>query len=120
MKIEDVKAAIEKMDSILDDELISDEDFDQLNKSVRILTKFLAKLENEQSLKNCKEFNELNKWTEIFLNSFSKGTILITNNQAEVFKKLNNGKPFIYKNRRYDCSGPNYKYGFSHLMVAIC
>lgn len=120
MKIEDVKEVIKKIDGILDDESILNEDFDQLNKTIQVLTKILGRLENEQSLRNCKEFNELNEWTKNFLNSFAKGTTLITNKQAEVFKKINNGKPFIYGNRRYDCSGPNYRFGFSHLMVTIC
>jgi len=66
MNVESIKAVIKEIDNILDDESISDEDFDQLNKSIQVLTKILGELENKQSLKNCKEFNELNEWTKTF------------------------------------------------------
>ena len=36
---------------------------------------------------------------------------------AEIFKRFNNGKPFIYNGRRFDCMGPNFRVGFACLVV---
>ena len=118
MKIENLKAAIKEIDDILDDDSISSEMYTQLDKAARILTKVLGELENEQNFKNVKEFKKLGEWTDGFLTTFESGTMLITNKQAGIFKGINNGKPFIYKGRRYDCSGPNFKAGFSHVCIS--
>lgn len=118
MKIENLKTAIKEIDDILDDDSISNEIYTQLDEAARILTKVLGELENEQNFKNVNEIKKLGEWTDGFLTTFECGTMLITNKQAEIFKNINNGKPFIYKGRRYDCSGPNFKAGFSHVFIA--
>lgn len=118
MKIENLKTAIKEIDNILDDDSISNEVYTQLDEAARILTKVLGELENEQSFKNVKEFKRISEWADCFLTTFECGTIVITNKQAEIFKNINNGKPFIYKGRRYDCSGPNFKAGFSHVCIS--
>ena len=112
MKIENLKAAIKEIDDILDDDSISNEMYTQLDEAARILTKVLGELEN------VKEFKRISKWADGFLTTFECGTIVITNKQAEIFKNINDGKPFIYKGRRYDCSGPNFKAGFSHVCIS--
>ena len=118
MKIENIKTIIKEIDDILDDDSISNEMYTQLDEAARILTKVLGELENEQNFKNVKEIKKLGEYTDDFLTTFECGTTLITNRQAEIFKDINNGKPFIYKGRRYECEGPNFKVGFSHIFIS--
>lgn len=116
MSIEELKARIAEIDALLDTD-ISDDEFDVLMAEAARLTAELGKKEREVSLRSAKELTNVTDWTRSFLSSFCNGTRVITNRQADCFHRINNGKPFIFEGRRFDCSGPNYRAGFSHLKV---
>ena len=116
-KVESMKAEIARIDKLLDDESLTDEEYDRLEKKASNLTfehGILQKKINTLSVKNLVRVSE---WEASFLSSFSCGTRKVTNKQAEIFKRFNNGNPFIYNGRRFDCQGPNYRTGFSGLIV---
>ena len=117
MTIEEMKARIAEIDKLLDDD-ITDAEFDKLEKEARVLTSEIGKMEAAMRFRSVKNLVHVSDWEASFLSSFSCGTRKITNKQAEIFKRFNNGKPFIYDKRRFDCSGPNYRAGFSGLVVA--
>ena len=117
VKVESMKAEIERIDKLLDNESLTDEEYDCLEKKVSNLTfehGMLQKKINKLSVKNLVRVSD---WEASFLSSFSCGTRKITNKQAEIFKRFNSGKSFIYNGRRFDCAGPNYRTGFSGLVV---
>ena len=116
MSIEELKARIAEIDALLDTD-IPDAEFDDLEEEAARLTAELGRKESEQNLKSVKELTNVNDWTRAFLSSFENGTRVITNRQAECFRRINGGKPFKFENRRYDCSGANYRAGFSHVVV---
>ena len=115
-RIAEIKDRIKKIDILLDSD-ISDELFDSLEAEAITLTEELGRLESLNSIYNAKKLERVNEWTSIFLHSFKTRTQVITNKQAECFKKINGGVPFIFENYHYDCSGPNYRTGFSHLII---
>ena len=117
MTIEEMKAKVAEIDKLLDND-ITDAEFDKLEEEARVLMGEIGKMEAAMQLRSAKSLLRVSEWEASFLNSFSCGTRKITNKQAEIFKKFNNGKPFIYNGRRFDCSGPNYRTGFSGLVVA--
>lgn len=118
MTIEELKAAIIAIDAKLDDNSISDAEFDALEEEARALTAKLGEMESAADFRrNAKIIASVSPWYADFLMSFGNGTRKVTNKQAECFKRLNGGKPFIYKERRYDCTGANYRAGFSTLIV---
>lgn len=117
MTIEEMKARIIEIDSRLDDESISDEEFDALEKEAVELTAKIGKLESVAKFLSVKTLTRVSDWSASFLNSFDCGTRKITNKQAEIFKRFNNGKPFIYNGRRFDCLGPDFRAGFAGLCV---
>ena len=114
-RIVEIKDRIKKIDILLDSD-ISDELFDSLEAEAITLTEELGRLESLNSIYNAKKLDRVNEWTSIFLHSFKTRTQVITNKQAECFKKIS-GVPFIFENYHYDCSGPNYRTGFSHLII---
>ena len=116
MTIEEMKARIAEIDKLLDDDL-TDSEFDKLEKEAQLLTSEIGKMEAAMRFRSAKTLLRVSDWEASFLNSFSCGTRKITNKQAEIFKRFNNGKPFIYNGRRFDCQGPNYRTGFSCLVV---
>ena len=116
--VESMKAEIARIDKLLDDESLSDEEYDRLEKKVSNLFLERGKLQTKINTLSVKTLLRVSDWEASFLSSFSCGTRKITNKQAEIFKKFNNGKPFIYNGRRFDCAGPNYCTGFSGLVVA--
>ena len=116
MTIEEMKARITEIDKLLDND-ITDADFDKLENEAQILTSEIGRLEAALQFRSVKTLLRVSDWEASFLSSFSCGTRKITNNQAEIFKRFNNGKPFIYNGRRFDCQGPNYRAGFSGLVV---
>ena len=116
-KIESIKAEIERIDKLLDDESLTNEEFDSLEKKAYDLTQERGKLQNKINKLSVKNLVRVSEWEASFLSSFSCETRKITNKQAEIFKRFNNGKPFIYNERRFDCAGPNYRSGFSALVV---
>ena len=116
MTIEEMKARISEIDKLLDND-ITDAEFDKLEEEARVLTSEIGKMEAARQFISVKNFAHVSDWEASFLSSFSCGTRKVTNKQAEIFKRFNNGKPFIYNGRRFDCQGPNYRAGFSALVV---
>ena len=116
MTIEEMKARIAEIDKLLDSD-ITDAEFDKLEKEAQLLTSEIGRMEAAMQFKSVKALLRVSEWEASFLSSFSCGTRKITNKQAEIFKRFNNGKPFIYNGRRFDCQGPNYRTGFSGLVV---
>ena len=118
MTIDELKAAILAINAKLDDDSISDDEFDALEEEARALTAKLGEMESAENFRrNAKTIDHVSPWYAEFLMSFSNGTRKVTNKQAECFKRLNGGKPFIWNGRRYDCPGANYRTGFSTLIV---
>ena len=116
MTIEEMKARIAEIDKLLDND-IADAEFDKLEEEARVLMSEIGKMEAAMQLRSAKNLVRVSDWEASFLGSFSCGTRKVTNKQAEIFKRFNNGKPFIYNGRRFDCQGPNYRTGFSGLVV---
>ena len=116
MTIEEMKSRIAEIDKRLDDD-ITDTEFDKLEKEAQALMSEIGRMEAAMQLKSSKALVRVSDWEASFLNSFSCGTRKVTNKQAEIFKRLNSGNPFIYNKRRFDCTGPNYRAGFSTLVV---
>ena len=116
MTVENMKARISEIDKLLDTDIMNDE-FDKLEKEAQLLMSEIGRMEASMRLRSVKTLLRVSEWEASFLNSFSCGTRKVTNKQAEIFKKFNNGKPFIYDKRRFDCSGPNYRAGVSALVV---
>ena len=116
MTIEEMKARIAEIDKLLDSD-ITEAEFDKLEEEARVLTNEIGMMEKAMQFRSVKTLLRVSDWEVSFLNSFSCGTRKVTNKQAEIFKRFNNGKPFIYNGRRFDCHGPNYRTGFSALVV---
>ena len=116
MTIEEMKARIAEIDKLLDSD-ITEAEFDKLEEEARVLTNEIGMMEKAMQFRSVKTLLRVSDWEVSFLNSFSCGTRKVTNKQAEIFKRFNNGKPFIYNGRRFDCQGPNYRTGFSALVV---
>ena len=116
MTIEEMKARIAEIDKLLDSD-ITNAEFDKLEEEARVLTNEKGTMEKAMQFRSVKSLLRVSDWEASFLSSFSCGTRKITNKQAEILKKFNNGKPFIYNGRRFDCQGPNYRTGFSGLVV---
>ena len=116
MTIEEMKARIEEIDKLLDND-ITNEEFDKLEEEAQLLTSEIGRIEAAMQFRSVKTLLRVSDWEASFLSSFSCGTRKVTNKQAEIFKRFNNGKPFIYNGRRFDCAGANYRAGFSCLVV---
>ena len=116
MTIEEMKTRIAEIDKLLDND-ITDAEFDKLEEEARVLTSEIGKMEAAMQFRSVKTLLRVSEWEASFLSSFFCGTRKITNKQAEIFKRFNNGRPFIYDKRRFDCAGPNYRAGFSALVV---
>ena len=124
MTVEEMKARVSEMkaeavmlDRIADDDTISNEEYDRLIRKINELTAEYGVLQKKIDFLSVKTLDRVSDWSASFLNSFDCGTRKITNKQAEIFKRFNNGKPFIYNGRRFDCLGPNYRAGFAGLCV---
>ena len=116
MTIEEMKTRIAEIDKLLDND-ITNEEFDKLEEEARLLTSEIGILEAAMQLRSAKTLVRVSDWEASFLSSFSCCTRKVTNEQAEIFKRFNSGKPFIYGKRRFDCAGPDYRAGFSALVV---
>ena len=116
MAIEEMKARIAEIDKLLDND-ITDAEFDKLEEEARELMSEIGRMEAAMRFRSAKTLLRVSDWEASFLSSFSCGTRKVTNKQAEIFKRFNSGKPFIYNERRFDCSGPNYRAGFGTLVV---
>ena len=116
MTIEEMKARITEIDKLLDND-ITDDEFDKLEKEAQLLTSEIGRMEAARRFISVKNLIRVSEWEASFLSSFDCGTRKVTNKQAEIFKRFNSGKPFIYNGRRFDCSGSNYRAGFGTLVV---
>ena len=116
MTIEEMKARITEIDKLLDND-ITNEEFDKLEEEARALMSEIGRMEAAMRLRSAKAIVRVSEWEASFLSSFSCGTRKVTNKQAEIFKRFNSGRSFIYDKRRFDCAGPNYRAGFSTLVV---
>lgn len=116
MTIAAMKTRIAEIDNLLDND-ITDAEFDKLEEEARELMSEIGRMETAMQFRSVKSLLRVSDWEASFLSSFSCGTRKITNKQAEIFRRFNNGKPFIYNERRFDCQGPNYRAGFSGLVV---
>ena len=116
MTIEEMKARVAEIDKLLDND-ITDDEFDKLEKEAQVLMSEIGRMEAAMRFKSVKTMLHVSDWEASFLSSFSCGTRKVTNKQAEIFKRFNSGKPFIYNGRRFDCQVPNYRTGFSALVV---
>ena len=116
MTIEEMKARIAEIDKLLDND-ITDAEFDKLEEEARVMMSEIGRMEAAMRFRSVKTLLHVSDWESSFLSSFPCGTRKVTNRQAEIFKKFNNSKPFIYNGRRFDCQGPNYRTGFSGLVV---
>lgn len=103
MKIEEMKSRIAEIDMILDDESITDDMFDALEKEARQLVNELGKIESKQRMESVKDINP-SEWLSSFLSSFGFDSITrtITSKQYDVFRNINNGRPFKCNGYRYD------------------
>lgn len=112
-----LKAEVARLDKLADDESISNAEFDKLNAKASELMAEYGRLQNKIDFLSVKILSRVSDWSASFLDSFECGTRKITNKQAEIFRRFNNGSPFIYNGRRFDCSGPNFRVGFACLVV---
>lgn len=104
MTIEEIKGKVRMIDALLNSDKTSEEEFDRLEAEARELTAELGRLEKMERMRSADKIARLNDWERNFLSGFKDGTRVITNRQAEIFKRIGHGKPFIYNNRRYDFS----------------
>ena len=116
-KVAELKAEVARLDKLADDDTISNEEFDRLTHKANELAVEYGRLQNKIDFLSVKTLTRVSDWSASFLNSFDCGTRKITNKQAEIFKRFNNGKPFIYNGRRFDCLGPDFRAGFAGLCV---
>lgn len=116
-KVAELKAEVARLDKLADDDTISNEEFDRLTHKANELVAEYGRLQNKIDFLSVKTLTRVSDWSASFLDSFDCGTRKITNKQAEIFKRFNNGKPFIYNGRRFDCLGPDFRAGFAGLCV---
>ena len=116
MTIEEMKSRIAEIDKLLDND-ITDAEYDRLEEEARVLMNEIGRMEAAMRFRSAKALARVSEWEASCLSSFSCGTRKITNKQAEIFKRFNSGKPFVYNERRFDCAGANYRVGFSTLVV---
>ena len=116
-RVVELKAEIARIDQLTDDDTISDEEFDRLTIKANELSVERGILQKKIDFLSVKTLTRVSDWSASFLNSFDCGTRKITNKQAEIFRRFNNNKPFIYNGRRFDCLGPNFRAGFAGLCV---
>ena len=116
-RVAELKSEVARLDKMADDDAVSDEEFDKLIHKINELTAEYGGLQRKIDFLSVKTLSCVSDWAASFLNSFDCGTRRITNKQAEIFRRFNNNKPFIYNGRRYDCPGPNFRVGFSGLCV---
>ena len=118
-KAAEMKAEVARLDKLADDGTISNEEFDRLTRKANEVHAEYAMLQKKIDFLSVKTLTRVSSWSASFLDSFDCGTRNVTNKQAEIFKRFNNGKPFIWNGRRYDCPGANYRAGFSALIVTL-
>lgn len=115
MTVEQLKNQLAKIDKMLDDETLNNDQFDALENEARDLVKQIAQAEKQNKVNSIKHIN-VNAWEEKFLKSFPCGTVKISNKQAQIFKRISKNQ-FVFANRIYACMGENYKTGFSTVVI---
>ena len=116
-KAAELKAEVARLDKRADDDTISNEEYDRLVIKANELAAEYGRLQKKIDFLSVKIITNVSDWSSSFLNSFECGTRKITNKQAEIFRRFNNNKPFIYNGRRFDCLGPDYRVGFAGLCI---
>ena len=116
-RVAELKAEVARLDELTDDENMSGEEFDRLTHKANELAAEYGRLQNKIDFLSVKTLTRVSDWSASFLNSFDCGCRKITNKQAEIFRRFNNGKPFIFNGRRFDCLGPDFHAGFAGLGV---
>ena len=116
-RVVELKSEVARLDRLADDDTISDEEYDRLINKINELTAEYGRLQRKIDFLSVKTLARVSDWSASFLNSFDCGTRNITNKQAEIFRRFNNNKPFIYNGRRFDCLGPDFRAGFAGLCV---
>ena len=103
MTIEEMKSRIKEIDRILDYESTTDEVYNSLEEEARHLTYEIGISEKMQESDSVKDINP-NDWLSSFLASFGimSVTKTITSKQYDVFRRVNNGRPFKCNGLRYD------------------
>ena len=117
VRVIELKSEVARLDKMADDDTISNEEFDRLTHKANELSAERGRLQKKIDFLSVKTLTHVSDWSASFLNSFDCGTRNITNKQAEIFRRFNNNKPFIYNGRRFDCLGPNFRTGFAGLCV---
>lgn len=117
MKSLEILAKIAQLDAQLDDESISDDEFDRLNAEIARLMVDLSAAEALERDQSIKRITRVTPWYAQFLSSFGVGTRKVTNKQAYYLAQVNHGRPFVYAGKIYECDGPNYRSGFSQIVV---
>jgi hypothetical protein len=107
-----MKSRITEIDRLLDDESISDDMFDALENEARLITYEIGVIESKKRIESVKDINP-SEWLSSFLSSFGFNPITrtITSKQYEVFRNINNGKPFKYNGLRYDVGKGRNNFG---------
>ena len=103
MTIEEMKSRIKEIDMILDDESTTDDVYDALENEARHLTYEIGISERNQESASVKDINP-NDWLSSFLASFGNKSLTrpISSKQYDVFRRVNNGRPFKCNGLRYD------------------
>ena len=76
MTIEKLKACIVEIDNRLDNEEISNEEFDALEKKAQALMAEIGKMENAMRFQSIKSLTHVSDWSASFLNSFDVGVLI--------------------------------------------
>lgn len=116
MNSKELKEKIKMLDILLDNENITDIEYDSIENKIKALYTELAEIEKIEKIQNIKKA-KLNNWQKNFLKSFDIGTRKISNKQAQIFYDIGQGKPFSDGARIYTCNGANYKVGFSTVVI---
>lgn len=112
MTIVEMKSRIKEIDRILDDESTTDEVYNSLEEEARHLTYEIGISERIQESASVKDINP-NEWLSSFFASFGRksATKTITSKQYDVFRNVNNGRPFKCNGLRYDFQKNRDGYG---------
>ena len=116
MNAKSIREKIKMLDATLDNEKITEDEYERIDKQVVCLYAELARAEHEEERADIEE-KKVSRWEASFLESFEIGTHAISNKQAECFRRINRGNPFRHRGKLYSCTWPNYRTGFGHVVV---
>jgi hypothetical protein len=98
----ELRGALQKIDTRLDDDTLSYDEWDALTDKATELTAELGKVEARIRLASAPVV-KVDDWTRNFLNSFSCETRPISERQKMVFQRIGHNRPFQYNGRYFDC-----------------